>query len=230
MTTTMVTVQRAIKSTMTATDGFVSYVGSSDFTNGYHYKYLGLKIASVKHQIGDLQYDLALTYSANETLSRAEFKVKNAFGVVTTFPLVCTQSGNVTLVSSNADDLTFLQLELSDAELIKARTNAWYLKSSINFQYNKKTGRILGNVVPISKLNNPINPAAAIKVNELISLFLQAYSSKQLIAFHAQQFLGKINYIHSFDDLTVTECTVDNVDTDGNLIKTTKTTIIISMA
>lgn len=206
-------------------DGHVSYVGSSDFTNGYYYKYLGAQIASIVHKIGDLQYDLILTYSDNKSLSQAEFKVKNSLGEVSSFPLTCTQVGDLNLVFSNSNDLTFLQMHLVDGKLIKSNTNAWYLKSSINFQYNEQKGRIFGNVVPISKLNNPLNPAAAVRVNELILLFLQAYSPKQLIAFQVEQTLGKLNYNQSFGDLTAIECTVDNVDAEGNVIKTTKTDI-----
>lgn len=206
-------------------DGQVSYVGSSDFKNGYYYKYLGTQISSIEHKVGDLQYNLILTYANNLTLSQAEFKVKNTLGVVKSYQLTCTKSGDLNLISSSSEDLTFLQLHITDGKLIKSSTNAWYLKSSINFQYNNQAGRIYGNVVPISKLNNPLNPAAAARVNELILLFLQAYSPKQLIAFQVQQSLGKLNYNQNLGELTAIECTVDNVDAEGNVIKSTKTDI-----
>ncbi|MNL07025.1 hypothetical protein D3C87_1276830 [compost metagenome] len=206
-------------------DGHVSYVGSSDFTTGYYYIYTGVQISGIVHKIGDLQYELILTYSDNRTLSKAEFKVKNSLGVISSFPLTCEQIGDLNLVSSNSNDLTFLQLHLVDGKLIKSSTNAWYLKSSINFQYNNQNGRIFGDVLPVSKLNNPLNPATGVRVNELISLFLQVFSPKQLIAFQVQQSSGKLNYNQNLGDLTAIECMIDSVDAGGNVIKTTKTDI-----
>lgn len=206
-------------------DRQVSYVGSADFRFGYTYSYLGTQISSIEHTAGDLHYMLVLNYSNNNVLSNAEFKITNASGVIISFPLTCKNTVDLTTIATNANDLTFLELQVSDGKLIKALTNAWYLKTSISFQYNDQKGRVYGNVIPVLALKNPISPATAILVNELISLSLQAFSSKQLSAVQSLRSSVTINYTPNSGHLTFIKCQSDELDPDGNLVKSVKTDI-----
>ncbi|WP_214228238.1 hypothetical protein [Pedobacter sp. B4-66] len=206
-------------------DRQVSYVGSADFRFGYTYSYLSTQISRIKHNAGDLHYTLVLNYSNNNVLSNAEFKVTNTSGVIKSFPLTCTTIGGFTTIATNVNDLTFLELQVSEGKLIKALTNSWYLKTSISFQYNDQKGRVYGSVIPIFVLKNPIFPAKAILVNELISLSLQAFSSKQLTEFQSLRSSAIISYTQNSGDLTSIKCQSDELDPDGNLVKSVKTDI-----
>jgi len=206
-------------------DRQVSYVGSTDLRYGFSYSYMGSHISGIEHHAGDLSYGLVLNYSNDNTLLNAEFKVKNVAGAVTSFPLTCVKTGDLITVATNVSDLTFLELQVSEGKLIKALTNAWYLKNSISFQYNDQKGRVYGNIIPVFPLKNPISPATAVLVNELISLSLQAFSSKQLSAFQTSRFSAILNYTQNSGDVTSIKCRSEELDTEGNLIKTLKTDI-----
>lgn len=206
-------------------DRQVSYVGSTDSRYGFIYSYIGSHISAIEHNAGNLFYQLVLNYSNNNTLLNAEFKVKNVAGVVTSFPLTCVKTGDLITIATNVSDLTFLELQVSEGKLIKVQTAAWYLKNSINFQYNNKKGRVYGNIIPVFPLKNPISPATAVLVNELISLSLQAFSSKQLSAFQSSRFSTILNYTQNSGDVTSIKCQSEELDTEGNLIKTLKTDI-----
>lgn len=206
-------------------DRQVSYVGSTDFRFGYTYSYLNTQISRIEHNEGDLHYTLVLNYSDNNVLSDAEFKVTSTSGVIKSFPLTCTNVGDLTTIATNANDLTFLELQVSGGKLIKALTNTWYLKTSISFQYNNQKGRVYGNVIPIFVLKNPIFPAKAILVNELISLSLQAFSSKELTGFQSLRSSATISYTQDSGNLTSIKCRSDELDQDGNLVKSVNTDI-----
>ncbi|KQC02002.1 hypothetical protein AQF98_00045 [Pedobacter sp. Hv1] len=205
----------------------VSYFGSADFKTGYNYYYMGTKINRIEHHIEGFLYTLILNYS-NDILLDAEFKVKTASGTVLSFPLTCTKTGDMTTIATNSNDLTYLKLQVSDGKLMKALTDAFYLKTSINFQYNEQDHRVYGNSIPIYKLKNPFSQDTAALVNELISLSLQSLSQKQLVAFQSLRSSATLSYTHNSGNVVGIKCQSDELDTDGNFVESVQTNITYS--
>lgn len=203
----------------------VSYVGLVDFTNGYTYTYQGTQISKIEHKTNGFTYEIQLTYSGNRTLANADFIVKKAGVVSASIPLTCTTTEDLTVLSTNSNELAYLELRLKDGNLVKALTNAFYLKTSINFAYNEAKGRVYGNSIPLTQLKNPIYPTAEIRVNELISLALQAFSSKQLHSFQSQYSSAILSYIQNSGEVSLINCRVQEQDPDGTLKRSTETAI-----
>lgn len=205
----------------------VAYFGSADFKSGYTYSYTGTQINKIVHNVGNFQYSLVLNYS-NHTLLDGEFQVKNSSGLIKSFPLTCEKTGDFITIATNTNDLIYLELQVRDGKLIKALTNAWFLKTSISFQYNEQKHRIYGNTIPLFPLKNPFSQDTAFLVNELISLSLQAISQKQLVAFQSLNCSATLNYIQKFGEVMAIKCQSDSRDADGNFIETVKTDITYS--
>ncbi|MGF1924732.1 MAG: hypothetical protein ACQUHE_11180 [Bacteroidia bacterium] len=196
-------------------DGHISYVGPSDLQNGYTYKYRGSKISHIEHRVDRYTYEIDLINSL--------FLIKKAEDIHFSTPLTPSKVGDLTILSTNANELAYLELQIRDGNLVKAHTNAFYLKTSLNFQYNDTVGQVYGNSIPVIQLKNPLNPTAAVWINELISLALQAYSQKQLISFHSVYSSARLNYTQHAGAISSIHCRVEELDPDGVLKKTTET-------
>jgi hypothetical protein len=180
----------------------VSYFGSADFKSGYTYYYTGTQINKIEHSVGGFQYSLILNYSNNIPLN-GEFIVKTSSGIMRSFPLTCEKTGDLIKIATNINDLIFLELQVSDGKLIKALTNAWFLKTSISFQYNEQKDRVYGNTIPLFSLKNP-------------------FSQDTLNC------SATLNYIQKFGEVMAIKCQSDILDTDGNFIESIKTDISYS--